>query len=65
MIILPTTKEIALELVKAIMPKVDKKIVQLQKQINKQQKTIAGLETKIQSLSSVLMNKRKHKKKTD
>lgn len=53
-----TPKEIAIELMKAIQPKLDS----MQKQIDDMDKKIAGFEGRIQSLNSVLMNKRKHGK---
>jgi acyl carrier protein phosphodiesterase len=53
-----TTEEIAKELMKAISPKLE----YLQNRIIDLDKRIDGLEGKIQTLNSVLMNQRKHRK---
>ncbi len=52
------TKEIAKELLQGILPK----IKDLQQQIDNLDRKIDGLEGRVQTLSSILMNKRKHRK---
>lgn len=49
-------KEIAQELMKAIQPKID----DMKKQIDSMEKKVTAIEGRMQTLSSILMNKRKH-----
>ena len=51
-------KELAAELMKAVLPKIE----DLQKQIKALDKRITILDGKLQSISSVIINKRKHQK---
>lgn len=54
-----TTKEIAVEIVKVIQPKLD----EMQKELDEFGQKLTVLEGRIQTLSSVNMNKMKHKKR--
>lgn len=54
-----TVKEVAIELMKGIQPKLN----DMQEQIDKIEEKVNAFEGRMQTLSSVLMNMRKHKKK--